>query len=158
MCQGRALARSTPDERIVRTHWGTSKSCSQAPSLCQGNAPRPLAHVLSNLHMVSGPGIIIPIPQIRKLRLRNVPIMQCSTDNLDLNLQSPCSCPYITALFPLLPQPSLTPRAQITSQDSLFLRRVTGTTRGYTWKRSGWTGREAPDRQAVKRSGLPGWQ
>ncbi|XP_027377680.1 transmembrane and coiled-coil domain-containing protein 4 isoform X3 [Bos indicus x Bos taurus] len=53
--------------------------------------------------------------------------------------------------------PSLTPRAQITSQDSLFLRRVTGTTRGYTWKRSGWTGREAPDRQAVKRSGLPGW-
>ena len=66
MCQGHAPARSTPDERIVRTHWGTSKSCSRAPSLCQGNAPRPLAHVLSNLHMVSGPVIIIPIPQIRK--------------------------------------------------------------------------------------------
>ena len=95
-------------------------------------------------------------------RLRNVPIMQCATDNVDLNLQSPCSCSYITALFPLLPQlllpqTSLTPRAQITSQDSLFLWRVTGTTRAYTWKHSGWTGREAPDCRAVERGvGFPG--
>lgn len=117
-----APAQSIPEEGDGRICLGSGNSYSQAPSLTQGIVTRPFAHIVSNLHTASGTGTVIPISQIRKLRLRKVSITQLATTSLDLNVQSPCPCPSATALLPLLspllPRPRNSPSADYKSGQS----------------------------------------